>query len=192
MKILLSLLLLGSLAMGMTEEEILAMNEKAHDEVELMEELQIFPYSREMDTTVKVKFPKELDESSVNRTKTKFIQGKYIVAESEFESEMVNIRWVSVTTYSEEMKRYKMWVSTHIEVKDQEEPIKMLADYDGIFIEGTKSITWAQVPKPGNITQTVISSHLNPDGEHYLVYEYRNGELVSILECKDAHVKQAE
>jgi len=188
MKILLILALSLAWVEGMTEKEILNLNKKDHDNIELIKELTIFPKARETSTAVSVESPGNFKEKSTLTTKSKHLQGKYIIHETTIKNEHAKVHLINVITYSPKDKRYKMWTRSRITVKDKE-PFSGVAEYDGLHIKGSDYITWSQIPIPGKKLHSVIISKLKPDGEHWISYDYNNGKLTTIMEGIDKVIK---
>jgi len=96
MKHLIFLLLTLSTSFALTEDEIMALNKKPHDQTELIEELQIFPTSRRISSEIIVTTPDIPDQKDTIITKSKDIEGKYIIRETTIAKEDLTLKFFTV------------------------------------------------------------------------------------------------
>ena len=188
MKHILFYLLTISSAFALTGEEVVALNKKSHDEVELVKELQIFPTSKKISSELTIRIPNIPDQKDTLITESKNIEGKYLVRETNIIKEELNINFIHVIKYSNELKRYKMWTRSRIIYQDND-PIVIVIESDGLLHKGAQVMTWTQVPDKSNPTHSVVISHLKPEGEHWIAHDYQGGKIVSIIEGVDTLMK---
>ena len=95
-----------------------------------------------------------------------------------------NIRRKTARRYSAEEKINKMWSRTLVIPKDKE-PISIFFESDGFYFKSANFMTWSQVPNKDSPTHSVVQSHLKPEGEEWVSYDYRDGKIVSVIKGVD-------
>ena len=154
---------------------------KEHNSSGLLEELKIFPFAREYKMKMSTRFPKKIDHLDPLVRKAKIIEGKYIVEETHIETDRVILDYVHITTYSKEDQRYKMWLQFTLTI-DDEEPLVTIEEFDGIYLEDQKVLSWVQIPnlkRPGMSSSSILK--IKKDSMEWISYFYQRGKLSSIM-----------
>jgi len=189
MKYIILYILSISYSFALTENEIIDLNNKPHDDIELMEELQIFPNARRIssDITVTTTGAQNIKDKLV--TTSKNIKGKYILNEFSIVEEDININFIYVITYSKKFNIYKMWTRTRIIHLDKD-PVSFVIESDGLHMAESEYITWSQVPHKSKETHSIIISQLRPDGERWVSYDYKDGKIITTVKGIDKLIKE--
>jgi len=189
MKYIILYIITISYSFALTEDEIIELNKKPHDNTELMEELQIFPNSRKISSELTINTPDNQIIKDTIISTSKNIDGKYILNEMKIIKEDIDLNFINIITYSEDTKIYKMWSRTRTIYKDKD-PISFVIESDGLHIVGSNYITWSQKPQQTKTKHSVIISQLNPKGERWVSYEYTNGEITTTIKGVDTLIKE--
>jgi hypothetical protein len=181
MKYLILLLTLSCHLYALDKNDIIKLVSKEHDSSDLMEELKISPFAREYTMKMSSRFPEKLDDLEPVIRKSKIVDGKYIVEETQIETDRVILDYIHITTFSREDQRYKMWLQFTLTL-DDEEPLVIIDEFDGIYLEDQKVLSWVQIPnldRPGMSSSSILK--INEDSMEWTSYSYQGGKLSSIM-----------
>jgi len=148
-----------------------------HNDGELLDELKIFPLAREFNVVVSTKYPEKGGPYDPVVRKCKVVEGKYIVNETNIEADRVNLNYVHVVTFDKEIDGYKMWLKFTLTIEG-EEPTVLVDEFDGIYFEEKRVLSWVQVPnlkRPGYSSSSLVI--LKDESEEWTSYSYEKGKL---------------